>query len=216
MRPSRRSPRTGDYGFTLVELLVVMGIIVIMIAVALPRIGRYFRNYQMNAAVREVTGEIQGARNRGIMKNVNFGSVFYIVSATTYRTALEDDQNPAGGGRLPRALTLDEAEADAAHQATPLRTLPGDVRFGTGCTQGGAFAANDIGVRFNRLGAACDPDSAPGSQCRLALAHSLNPPSLVMNDVSGSRICLTQASTGLRRLIQISPGGRVVGLPGQG
>ncbi len=213
MKPSSRMTR-GTAGFSLVELLVVMAMIVIMAAIALPKIARYFRNYQMNSAAREVTGEIQGARNRGIMKNVNFGSVFYIVSATTYRSALEDDQNPAGGGRLPRALTLAEAEADAAHQETPLRQLPGDVRFGTGCAAG-TFLPNDTGVRFNRLGAACDP-GVLGGACGNDLVVPAAPPNLVMNTTSGSSICLTQASTGLRRLIQIAPGGRVVSKEGQG
>jgi prepilin-type N-terminal cleavage/methylation domain-containing protein len=207
-------------GFSLIELLVVVFIIVIITAVALPKIGRYFRNYQMNSAVREVTGEIQGARNRGVMKNVNFGSVFYLTRSATipacaatqaprcYRTALEDDQTPP---REPRRLGLDEAEADPS-QVTQVRQLPGDVQFGTGCAAG-TFAANDVGVRFNRLGAACDPGA---TSCGGDLVPPNPTPNLVMNDASGSAICLVQPSTGLRRLIRISPGGRVRASEGQG
>ena len=113
-------------GFTLIELLVVVGIFVIAAAIALPQIGRYFRNYQINSAVREVTGEIQAARNRAVMKTVNFGSVFYITGNNTYRTVLEDDQTPP---REPRRLTIPEALdiANYPGQATPVRSLPGDV-----------------------------------------------------------------------------------------
>ena len=212
MRPGvqRRDPASG---FTLIELLVVVAIIIIMAAVALPRIGRYFRNYQMNAAAREVVGELQAARNRGVMKNVNFGSIFFVTSDTTYRSALEDDQTPP---RTPRRLTIPETldQANFPGQAYPEKRLPGDVRFGTGCLSSGVFTGNDTGVRFTRLGAACDPGDL--AACGGALAPPTAPPNLVMNSAAGTTVCLTQPSTGLRRLIRISPGGRVTTGEGQG
>jgi prepilin-type N-terminal cleavage/methylation domain-containing protein len=211
MKPRSIKATAAAAGFSLIELLIVVGIIAIMAAVAIPNIGRYFRNYQISSAVREVSGEIQGARNKAVMKNVNFGSVFYIRSATSYRVALEDDQTPP---RLPRALTLTEAEADPS-QVSNIRFLPGDVTFGTGCVSGGVFAANDTGIRFTRLGQSCDPGIAAG-ECRVDLVVPTGPPNLVMNDANGSAICLVQPSTGLRRLIRISPGGRVMSREGQG
>lgn len=206
----RRSISKGTAGFSMIELLIVIAIIAIMAAVAIPNISRYFRNYQISSAVREVSGEIQAARNRAVMKNVNYGSVFYVRSATTYRIALEDDQTPP---RLPRALTLAEAEADPS-QVGNLRSLPGEVTFGTGCAAA-TFVPNDTGVRFTRLGASCDPGTGAG-ECRGALANPAAPPNLVMNDANGSAICLVDARTGLRRLIRISPGGRVMSREGQG
>jgi len=205
----RSSSAKGTAGFSLIELLVVVAIIAIMAAVAIPMISRYFRNFQISAAVREVSGEIQAARNRAVMKNVNYGSVFYIRSATTYRVALEDDQTPP---RLPRALTLTEAEADPSQVGT-IRDLPGDVTFGTGCA--GPFAANDTGMRFTRLGQSCNPGTAAG-ECAGVLENPSAAPNLVMNDANGSAICLVQPSTGLRRLIRVSPGGRVMSREGQG
>lgn len=223
MRGSLRT-RDRSEGFSLIELLAVVAIIAIMAAVALPMISRYFRNYQMSAAVREVSGEIQAARNRAVMKNVNFGTVFYVTSAglaacappnptKCYRVAMEDDQNPAGTPpRTPRALTIPEAEADPNHQVTPVRQLPGDVQFGTTCTAGGVFAGNDTGIRFTRLGTSCDP----GQVCAAALLNPSGAPAVIMNNATGSDICLIQPSTGLRRLIRVSPGGRVLPREGQG
>ena len=212
MRSTVRAQK-GDAGFSLIELLVVVAIIATTLAVALPKIGRYIRSYQINAATREVVGDLQGARNRGVMKNVNFGSVFYITSPTTYRTALEDDQTVP---KTPRRLTLAEVEDrnNFPGQLIATKNLPGDVRFGTTCASAGAFVANDKGIRFNRLGAACDPGT---TTCGGDLVPPGAPPNLVWNDATGqSFVCLTQQSTGLRRLIRVSPGGRVRSAEGQG
>src|SRR5262245_44460033 len=91
--PSRVSQ--GEAGFSLIELLAVVGIIAIMAAVSVPAIGRYIRNYQIRGATQQVASEIQTARNKAIMKNTNRGVAFLTLDDKSYRWAIEDDQTLA-------------------------------------------------------------------------------------------------------------------------
>ncbi len=201
-------------GFSLVELLIVMGIVAAMAAVALPQIGRYIRNYKIRAATQEVLGEIQTARNKAIMKNTNFGVVFVAMSPTTYRYIIEDDQNPLVGTPQPKwttrqtqssllaALTTPTLIQRGDEQVGPLRELPTGVTFGTGCT---GFTANAPALRFNRLGTWCSP-SGSTEPCP-AVDTGQN---LLQNAAGGTTICITQATTGLKRQVFVSPGGRAM------
>ena len=186
----RTRPRTGKSGFSLIELLTVMGIIAVMAAVGLPAIGRYFRNYQIRQATREVATEIQTARTKAIMKNVNWGVLFVTLSPTTYRYVIEDDPaNPS-----VRTTTLQG----------PLQTLPGDVRFSN-------VGATDPSLRFDRMGVACDPGSDPVLCPTVALGTNFVRFVAGADATSGSGwfINLTQSSTGLTQTIQVLSGGRV-------
>ena len=187
----------SESGFSLVELIVVVGIIAVMAAVGLPAIGRYFRNYQIRNAAREVATELQTARTKAIMKNVNWGVLFVTLSPTTYQYVIEDDPaNPA-----TRTLNI----------MGPVRTLPGDVVFSTaGPSTGGQLNPS---VRFDRMGAACDPFLTPPSVLcpPVAFGNSyvryVTGTDTVAN--TGWFIDLTQPSTGLTQTVRILTGGRI-------
>ncbi len=216
MRQPRLYPRgTISAGFSLIELLVVMGIIAAMAAVALPAISQYVRNYQIRGATQQVVGELQAARNKAITKNVNLGVVFITRSATTYQWAIEDDQTGVGASRSTTRPTLNPAflgnaqtgaGADVA-QVSPVFTLPPRIQFDTTCPApaptGGAWKS---GMRFDRLGAWCDPAATTPSCPAIDTTAGVN---LVYNNASGSLVCITQGGTGLRRSIAVYTGGRV-------
>jgi prepilin-type N-terminal cleavage/methylation domain-containing protein len=208
MARNARRHRTGEHGFSMIEILIVVAIIMAVAAVSLPAIGRYIRNYQIRGASQQVLGEIQTARNKAIMKNVNFGVVFVALSPNTYQYVIEDDQNPVGGmATAPVNIsTLRDCDPPANRtcvQAGPIQRLPTGIQFGNTCP---GFTAGAKAFRYNRLGTWCDPSG--GGACPLSVIDVGQ--NLFQNSAQGTTICITQPSTGLFRRVMVAPGGRAM------
>ena len=75
MRNQMHDKPTREGGLTLVEMIIVIAIIAIMAAVAIPQIAGYLRNYKVRGAAQQVAGEMQQARAKAIMGNVNAGLI---------------------------------------------------------------------------------------------------------------------------------------------
>lgn len=204
--PKRNHRMKPNTGFTVIEILVVAGIIGLLVAVSLPAISRYIRNYRITGAARLLAAEVQTARARAISRNATYGVVLLIISNTTYRYVIEDDMRPnvppGTGLELRKSMTqcLGPPVDDA--QVGPLRTLPVNIQFSTP-------GANFQGLRFNNLGAACKPSIADVN-CPLLDAGVNQFGTDPVTCPGGWIVSLVETTTGLTRTLCATSGGRIL------
>jgi prepilin-type N-terminal cleavage/methylation domain-containing protein len=209
MRALQPSPETrGQAGFSLIELLAVVAIIVIMAAVSLPAIGRYIRNFEIRGGAQQVASELSAARTKAIMRNANRPALFVAIDQQTYQWVLPDQQfipvgdprKPAGGYRTLGEL-LNPAAVDA--QVGPRRVLPVGLQFQPGTTSV---------VAFNRLGGRCDPTAPTCSTPAVDMDGGPEDPFVTLAGPNAT-ITVFQPITGLQRTVTVQTGGRVMAQP---
>jgi len=219
--------RSREGGFTLIEVLVVLGIIGVMSAVSIPRILDYVRQSRVRAAAQELSTQVNAARMKAITKNANFGVLVVTQDATRYWIHIEDDVTPPKSGR--QLLNMNSATQTAEEKAQSVGgQLPPGITFATSSAQCPtlpstapppgtpalfpaivSFAPNASSFRFSYLGARCKPDSAD-TTCPLPTTNGGTPTNLIMNDASGnSTLCLWDARVTRSRAVTVSSGGRV-------
>jgi len=198
MRNQMHRTPLAQRGFSVVEMVIVIAIIGIMAAVALPNIAGYLRNYKVRGAAQQVAGELQQARSKAIMGNVNNGITFAIVDVDSYRWVSDD---AAAQGLDPYVGALHE--------------LPQGIQFVP--QAGGA-----VSLRFGRMGTICVPGAANcGAAFGLGFCtgpegpRCANGPSPATTYISAPgtppwRVTVVETITGLRRTINIGNGGRIV------
>ena len=197
----------GIRGFTLIELLVVIGIMAVAAAAAVPSVAAYMRSYAIRGAAEELKAQVQTARTRAIMKNVNQGVAFLLRSNTSFQYVIEDDM--VGPPFDPTPRTIADLIANLPAGADPALPnpqlglqglLPADIQF----IDPGNGGALDSGFRFNRFGRMSDPGSGtPDAGTDLGTGTTL-----VSHTVDGAWITILQGSTGLERTVHVDPGGR--------
>lgn len=66
----------NEKGLTIIELVVVMGILGIMVLIAIPNIGRWLPRYRLRSAARDVASNMQLARLGAIKDNREWALLF--------------------------------------------------------------------------------------------------------------------------------------------
>src|SRR5262245_25397578 len=95
MRPAPTSPRAGEQGFTLLELIVALGIMALGLAVVFPYFNASRAGYQLRAAAYDVATQLRDARAAAQARNLDQA---FIIDVGNRRTWIE-------GGAAPRVLS---------------------------------------------------------------------------------------------------------------
>jgi len=103
----------NSHGFTTIELIVVIAIMGVLMAIAIPNFSQWTTNYRLKAAAREIYTNFQKARMEAIKTNSDV-VVSFNVGAETYQvfvdnggttgTAGDDTQN--GDERILTTVTM--------------------------------------------------------------------------------------------------------------
>lgn len=92
--------RKHSPGLTLVELLIVMAIMMICLAVAMPDIATFSSGYKLKAVTREVVTDLQLARLLAVKENKNFRVTFFPNSYQVIRI------DPAAGDTVAKSRSF--------------------------------------------------------------------------------------------------------------
>jgi prepilin-type N-terminal cleavage/methylation domain-containing protein len=94
--------RKGDAGFTLIELFVVMSIMAVTAAIAIPAFAVWLPNYRLKSAARDVYSNLQLAKLGAVKENKDWAVVFdQSVTPGRYYIVSDDGDNNTWDGPPP-------------------------------------------------------------------------------------------------------------------
>ena len=97
----------------MIEMLVVMVVLSILAALAVPTFSRWYPNYRLKAAAREVYSTLQTARLAAIKEGsaTTYGAVTFDTANKTYRAFIDtnNDWAPTGTERILKQVTLPDS-----------------------------------------------------------------------------------------------------------
>lgn len=192
-RPNKQCRRWGaqPHGFTLIEMILVMALLVVAVSMVSPRLSGFIRGRALESEARRVLALTHAARSRAISESM---PVLLWLDASTGHYGVERETRGEKGDSLAQEFTVDENLRMAFDQAQRLigQTLSGTrtvgVLPGVSSSQRPTSARTEPSIRFLPDGT-IDEDS---------------PNALRIEDTDGSVLWLVEGSD--RRHYEIRTG----------
>ena len=106
-------------GFTLAELMVVLGIIAILSALAIPGLVAWIPKHKLGNGARDILSTLEGARMRAVRDRASVG-IEFLGDNVSYRVWIDDGGTGAG--------TADDATLNGDERIIADRELPKGIR----------------------------------------------------------------------------------------
>lgn len=165
------TPRRAQRGFTIIEVMVAIGLLAILMTLGLPQYFTYLQNQQIRTYAEGVQGGLQLARAEAVSRNLP-GGVQFILAGSDWQVVAPVPP-PIGGTEVVRQQSGTERTANITATVSPAGNTT--VTFnGLGRVASPALAANTrlwIDVR-NPKGGTCMEDDASSSMRCLAITVS--------------------------------------------
>lgn len=116
-------------GFTFIEILVALGIIAILAAIALPNWSTLLPTYALNSAARQVQSELQKAKSRAVSENANYRLVFSTTGYSIERDTGSGWQSTGENKPLPDGITTSDTTLGFTSRGTSSDTTDKTVKL---------------------------------------------------------------------------------------
>ena len=129
-----RTQDNKQAGFSLLEALIVMGLIVTMTAAVIPNINTSIQNYRLSASAQEIASQLQSARLRAVRGNA-MCSFLMSASGRQFGIDVDGDGNISSSADVVLGLNTNVSFADlSTPPITSASTLSNGTKTGIGFT----------------------------------------------------------------------------------